>query len=346
MFAQRRCELKMGFTGRLRCIRDWAGGGEGNIIADPGLADVNLRIAQPMAHGYWRADGIYEPTTQQVRLWEGSRERWVPNELVGKLLKPDVTQRRELVIARNTENVIWVWADYDTIRVGSSWITEGASYAIYDYHLQPDSPCINRGDPNADYGGQTDIDGDDRVVHGRVDIGADEYTGPPMLLKPALVAAEPRGSSTLPKTASNVLRLTFDMPVELSGGTPLSIVDLHEGICVGEAFLYSIEADGYTLKAQECGSALINRTWYRVAPTLPLDVHLFTIDVCTLFGDADGTGPVGLGPRVDGDDSRVVKEHLGERTDARYDLDGSGRVTTADYSVVKAHRDERRPDKP
>ena len=43
----------------------------------------------------------------------------------------------------------------------------------YDYHLASDSPCINAGDPNGDYTGQVDIDGDVRVMC-RVDIGADE----------------------------------------------------------------------------------------------------------------------------------------------------------------------------
>ncbi len=45
------------------------------------------------------------------------------------------------------------------------------------YHLLTDSPCIDAGDPNGDYSGQKDIDGGDRVEHGRVDIGADELTG-------------------------------------------------------------------------------------------------------------------------------------------------------------------------
>jgi parallel beta-helix repeat protein len=42
------------------------------------------------------------------------------------------------------------------------------------FHLQPGSPCINAGDPSADYTGQTDIDGQPRVMAGRVDTGADE----------------------------------------------------------------------------------------------------------------------------------------------------------------------------
>jgi len=43
-----------------------------------------------------------------------------------------------------------------------------------DYHLSGGSPCINAGDPNGDYTGQTDIDGQKRVMNGRVDMGSDE----------------------------------------------------------------------------------------------------------------------------------------------------------------------------
>jgi len=48
-----------------------------------------------------------------------------------------------------------------------------------DYHLGPDSPCIDVGhDPNEDgtYYDNLDIDGNVRVYNGRVDMGADEYT--------------------------------------------------------------------------------------------------------------------------------------------------------------------------
>ena len=44
-----------------------------------------------------------------------------------------------------------------------------------DYHLLAGSPCIDAGDPNKDYTGQTDIDGQERVFGQYVDIGADEY---------------------------------------------------------------------------------------------------------------------------------------------------------------------------
>jgi hypothetical protein len=45
-------------------------------------------------------------------------------------------------------------------------------------------------------------------------------------------------------------------------------------------------------------------------------------------------------------DYSEVKAHMGERTDARYDLNGSARITTADYSVVKANLGHRAPAKP
>ncbi|HUW19732.1 MAG TPA: S8 family serine peptidase [Sedimentisphaerales bacterium] len=46
-----------------------------------------------------------------------------------------------------------------------------------DLHLKSPSLCINTGDPNGDYSGQTDIDGQPRVLAGRVDMGTDEFSG-------------------------------------------------------------------------------------------------------------------------------------------------------------------------
>jgi hypothetical protein len=51
-----------------------------------------------------------------------------------------------------------------------------------NYHLQPDSPCVNAGDPSGDYAGQVDIQGERRVtdvngvinIYAAVDIGSDE----------------------------------------------------------------------------------------------------------------------------------------------------------------------------
>jgi len=48
-----------------------------------------------------------------------------------------------------------------------------------DYHLLPDSACINAGDPNyVAEPNETDLDGRPRVIGGRIDMGAYEYSPP------------------------------------------------------------------------------------------------------------------------------------------------------------------------
>ncbi len=45
-----------------------------------------------------------------------------------------------------------------------------------NYHLNPYSPCVNAGDPSYEpVPEETDIDGDNRIIDGRIDIGADEF---------------------------------------------------------------------------------------------------------------------------------------------------------------------------
>ena len=43
-----------------------------------------------------------------------------------------------------------------------------------NYHIQGGSPCVDVGDPDADYTGQTDVDGEPRVAGQYADIGSDE----------------------------------------------------------------------------------------------------------------------------------------------------------------------------
>ncbi len=68
-----------------------------------------------------------------------------------------------------------------------------------DYHLSPDSPCINAGDPNYVAGpNETDLDGNPRVIDGRIDMGAYEYISPvpaEVKITPHTISLESSGKS-------------------------------------------------------------------------------------------------------------------------------------------------------
>jgi parallel beta-helix repeat protein len=53
----------------------------------------------------------------------------------------------------------------------------GVRYGDNDWHIQPDSPCVNAGDDSVVQPGWVDIDGQPRVQGSHVDIGADESDG-------------------------------------------------------------------------------------------------------------------------------------------------------------------------
>lgn len=55
-------------------------------------------------------------------------------------------------------------------------LSEDPLLADDGYHLQPDSPCIEAGQPGGAYWKRVDIDDTSRLFNARVDIGADEYS--------------------------------------------------------------------------------------------------------------------------------------------------------------------------
>lgn len=71
-----------------------------------------------------------------------------------------------------------------------------ANAAIGNYHIQPDSPCINAGS-NADVNpAWTDMDGQARVIGASVDIGADEWDGTVWNVFTPVYHVSPSGSGT------------------------------------------------------------------------------------------------------------------------------------------------------
>jgi hypothetical protein len=157
------------------------------------------------------------------------------------------------------------------------------------------------------------------------------------------LAAEPPADGTLPKTMNNVMLLSFPVAISLPVGSPLVVTELGDpNVDVSASFDYQLDPnDASTLKATELGGQLVNQTWYHVRSAAAWqDVAPFVLDVCTLWGDCNNSG------RVTTADYSCVKAALGDRGDGRADLNGSARVTTADYSVVKSYLGGRVPAKP
>ncbi len=62
------------------------------------------------------------------------------------------------------------WSD-----ANAPWDANYSDYVVGDFHLPPDSPCVNAGDNTSIPAGVTrDLDGEQRVFAERVDLGADE----------------------------------------------------------------------------------------------------------------------------------------------------------------------------
>jgi len=186
-----------------------------------------------------------------------------------------------------------------------------------------------------------------RVEAATASVGASGSFQISVVSTPSLISSDPNTDGTLPKTQNNVIRLVFNAPITMPGGDPLVIVELADpNNDLTGSFTYTADpnetgdATGATLKATENGAVLTNLTWYRVTPDASFDVLAFTLDACTLQGDCNQSD------RVTTADYSCVKAALGERGDVREDLNGSDRVTTADYSVVKSHLGDRSSTKP
>ena len=182
----------------------------------------------------------------------------------------------------------------------------------------------------------------------RVGVSVDHW-GPCDMVAAGLIACEPPADSTLPRDANNVIVLSFDNDIVAPGAAPLHIVPVEGGCDIAASFAYSAPSlPPYyvsVLKVREVGQVLNDRTWYRITPAGGFNVQPFEVYLCTLRGDADNSG------RVTTADYTEVKAHLGDRCASRYDplradLDGSQRVTTADYIVVKHHMGHQPPLSP
>ncbi len=114
-------------------------------------------------------------------------------------------------------NYLYDWGTGNTYSVGNNNITQDPLFkdpANYDFHLTAQSPAINAGNPNyTPVSGEKDMDGQNRVINGRVDIGADEYSATTTLVATVensfiKIYPDPVESYLTVKSDKNISRLT------------------------------------------------------------------------------------------------------------------------------------------
>lgn len=132
-----------------------------NLGGDPGFS--------PLVLGTWTGEPAYQPDDAQTMFLDDNAA-WLPDEHAGKYLRPDAAGYAQSLIVSNTSNTLSVWGDFAYL--GGAGIT----YEIRDQHLTAESLCIDAGDPEfTTQPGDSDLDGDPRIINCRVDMGADEF---------------------------------------------------------------------------------------------------------------------------------------------------------------------------
>lgn len=97
---------------------------------------------------------------------------------VGSGTAPAITN---CIVWDSNDDLYGCSATYSCVEDGDTGTGNISSYPYFadfeanDFHLTWNSPCMNRGEPYFDPDGETDIDGDCRIIDSRLDIGADEF---------------------------------------------------------------------------------------------------------------------------------------------------------------------------
>ncbi|MCX5638982.1 MAG: hypothetical protein NTX52_15005, partial [Planctomycetota bacterium] len=139
------------------------GGGMGNYqyssptVNNCTIADNNAPNGRAMACDSDRQSYPSTVTMLNCIIWNGSDWLW---------------NNDHSTIAATYSDVQGGWPGTGNINADPCFVEPDSN----DYHLLPESPCINAGDPNfIPEPNETDMDGEQRVMLGRVDMGADEF---------------------------------------------------------------------------------------------------------------------------------------------------------------------------
>ncbi len=116
-------------------------------------------------------------------------------------------------------NILGVFPGFVDL-AAATWSGESSSV----YHLKATSPCVNAGSPAAREHGQTDIDGQSRVMAGRIDIGADEVKPSLILTSPGKGEVWAAGSARDIRWSSTLFGGPIDLFLSRNGGQTWDIM--------------------------------------------------------------------------------------------------------------------------
>ncbi len=125
--------------------------------------------------GAWTEAPTYDAVSNLTTLTSAGAG-FTPGALVGRLINPDTSQTRQAFIVDNTGDAIRVPGDITMASGRFGYVDNDAAFAILDYHLAGSSPCVDAGDGTSVPA--TDLDGEPRIQHGVVDLGAYECAAP------------------------------------------------------------------------------------------------------------------------------------------------------------------------
>lgn len=191
--------------------------------------------------------------------------------------------------------------------------------ASQNYHLGIDSSCINKGNNAAPNLPLVDIDNQDRIINGLVDMGADEYAN-------SLIS----GKVILQGRTNHSSQITFELR------NPGSSIPIN-------TYQVTTAADGsYTLTSTEPGTYDLTAKGSNFLRQKVTDVTVIggqntsDINFNLLGGDADGNNQVNMF------DFSILSGAFNSKVgdanwDERADFDGNGQVNMFDFSILSGN---------
>ncbi len=152
-----------------------------------------------------------------------------------------------------------------------------------DYHLSPNSPCIDAGDPDfIPQPAQEDIDGEPRVMGSRVDIGADEFTSTPATIIASWPAEfEFYADESAPRPDAQLLSIrkagVGTLSWEVTDDCSWLQVDQSSGESAGETdeVVLSVDTAGLTVGSYDCELTIIADGAINSPRTVPVTLYFY-----------------------------------------------------------------------